>query len=87
MVVGVLVGMMSFAPSVVDVPIISGISVAHAQEDDAYMKKINEWSGLFLNKKYNEALAICNELIQNYPDRWNAYQSRGSTYQYMHQYD
>ena len=42
MAVGVLVGMMSFAPSVVDVPIISGISVAHAQEDDAYSKKRNE---------------------------------------------
>ncbi|MBR1859692.1 MAG: tetratricopeptide repeat protein [Selenomonadaceae bacterium] len=79
--------MMSFVPSVVDVPIISGISVAHAQEDDAYSKKRNEWYNLDLNKKYNEALVISNELIQNYPDKWDAYRTRSITYKNMHQYD
>lgn len=87
-VVGVLGGVMSFAPNVVDVPIISGISVAYAQEDDAYMNKLrNEWHNLFIQHKYNEALNICNELIQAYPNRLNAYRSRGVTYQSMNQYD
>ena len=87
MAVGVLVGMMSFIPSVVDVPIISGISVAHAQEDDAYTKKINEISNLLINTRYNDAINICNELIKNNQNRWEAYRDRAFAYTRIHQYD
>ena len=86
-VIGVLSGFVTFAPSVADVPIIPNSSIAYAQEDDAYMKKHSEWSNFFLQYKYNEALNVCNEWIQINPNRWNAYSARGSTYQYMHQYD
>ena len=84
---GILSGTVTFAPNVVEVPIIPIVSVAYAQEDAAYMQKIDDWRNLFMQKKYNEALNLCNELIQNYPERWNAYHSRGTTYQYMHQHD
>ena len=87
-VAGVLGGIMSFAPNVVDVPpIISGISVAHAQEDDAYMQKIDECTQLLIQKKYNDVVNICNDLIQSNPNRWNAYERRGFAYKDMRQFD
>ena len=86
-VVGILSGVMTFAPNVVDLPIIPTVSVANAQEDEVYDQKMDEWRSLFTQKKYNEALNISNELIQNYPEKWNSYHARGATYQYMHQYD
>ena len=42
---------------------------------------------MFLQKKDNEAINICNELIQNYPNKYGAYNYRSFIYLSINQYD
>ena len=87
-VIGVLTGMMSFASSVVDMPIISGTAVVHAQEYDAeYLKEMKEAGNLAVQQKYDAAINICNKLIKKYPTICNTYSYRGYLYMTIKQYD